>query len=770
MYCNQSSALADIKIVTLMLLTLSLSGCDTAPIPSNSQASPSDQSLVLNAYRIRTNTKVPLNEESWSTPINTPAVVTADQPFRLRVEIENHQQNPNPISFSLQYRRNNGQWQSLTAEDFPYPTKKVELDFSEAEHHASGAELVFQQGEKDALSWVESESEAYLSIDSGASPIVLLGDFKTYWEAEEFKAALRVSKGDSVGLMFAFQNVANHYRLDIEGDGLISLVERRDGIDSTLKTFDAKVRYDQWIEVGVTSKNDEITIEYEWDPIEEGMVWEFGVEKALPLASTGLYLPEQSTADFNVVEVSADAYSPLASIVSNAAYRHGDATTDLLASSSLPFVAGSGTSFAPSTPAWVGANAQGEWEFPIVLRYFADGAQNNLDGDQYDFRVVDDTGSVLDAKLTPSVTLQVPDGHLGGTFVETPGRLGPWQGTNGDMYFLMEPSETDNKMMIVKSTDGGKRWKEADGEHRPKTGDLEGVATHFDGEHIHILHQTSDDVLYHVFQTGKNGGSEGWVIQDEKLASPSEPPVQVADLVVRSDGSVVGIYGDLHKLRYRVRSPAGKWSDPTIIEPDTARDLSGPVMAIDNDDTVHLAYTGFDGTAWYRQISANGALSEPMLISDELGTEVEDASAILPLVYLPESNEVSIVFRMGNGQLWETRVGERMASAVQVSEKMVVRNAADSEQVGADMVVYGQQVHVLFIEQDTGRLYHTVREGENPWSEPTLQVEGENILWVRGAIVFDGNGDIAYGFIYDGGSEGGSGMNRYSEVFISHSQ
>ena len=36
--------------------------------------------------------------------------------------------------------------------------------------------------------------------------------------------------------------------------------------------------------------------------------------------------------------------------------------------------------------------------------------------------------------------------------------------------------------------------------------------------------------------------------------------------------------------------------------------------------------------------------------------------------------------------------------------------------------------------------------------------------WVRGAVVEGRGGQPVYAFIYDAGSNGGSGMNRYGEI------
>lgn len=118
------------------------------------------------------------------------------------------------------------------------------------------------------------------------------------------------------------------------------------------------------------------------------------------------------------------------------------------------------------------------------------------------------------------IVLTVPDGHLGGTFVETPGRIGPWQAGNGDLYFIMEPSETDNRFMMMKSADGGKTWREVDGANRPETGDLESVDSRQVGDSIHIIHQVTHSVRYHVFNTSDHPNEpDRWSVRDEVAAT-----------------------------------------------------------------------------------------------------------------------------------------------------------------------------------------------------------------------------------------------------------
>ena len=117
--------------------------------------------------------------------------------------------------------------------------------------------------------------------------------------------------------------------------------------------------------------------------------------------------------------------TPRVSIVSAPAYADGDATTDLLSGSEMRFRAGAGVARDSVTPPWNG-RGQSEWEWPVVIRRFADGAVTNDDGDTFRFRMVPtvsgtgagaDTPDETNETGLPTVTLTVPPFHLGGTYV-----------------------------------------------------------------------------------------------------------------------------------------------------------------------------------------------------------------------------------------------------------------------------------------------------------------------------------------------------------------
>jgi hypothetical protein len=462
-----------------------------------------------------------------------------------------------------------------------------------------------------------------------------------------------------------------------------------------------------------------------------------------------------------------NARTPRVSIVSCAAYRNGAGTTNLLPGSAATFQGGAGLSLAERTPAWTGEDSHGEFEWALVVRRFADGPVTNDEGDTFEFRMVEADGAPFGVYTNPVLGLAIRPGHVGGTFVETPGRIGPWQASNGDLYFIMEPSETDNLFMMIKSTDNGVNWREVDGANRPPTNDLEAVDSRQVGDTIHILHEVSRSARYHAFRTSDHPTDpDSWAVGGE-LVAKVEPVAQGAALVVRSDGSLVAFYVGPTRIHYNIRSPAGYWGEDKVIDSAQGPDLAGPQAVLGANDTVHLTYYGTDGTIWYRKLLSDGTFTTRQRLATGVGTSRAEYGAVLPLVYIPETDTVVIFYRLATGRLWERRiVGEDSpTAAVKVTDRDVVRDAVDSQQPGADAVLEGNAVHVLFIEQSSRSIFSTDDRGG--WQGSTLRVDSILGSWIRGNVYTRSDGLRVYGFIYDAGSEGGAGMNRFGEIKLS---
>src|SRR5690606_38098969 len=133
---------------------------------------------------------------------------------------------------------------------------------------------------------------------------------------------------------------------------------------------------------------------------------------------------------------------------------------------------------------------------------------------------------------------------------------------------------TDNKFMMMKSSDGGRSWREVDGANRPETGDLESVDGQQVGSRIHIVHQVTQSVRYHVFRTSDHPTHpDSWELRDE-VAARAEAIAQTATMAVRSDDRVATVFL-ADRLHYTIREPDGTWSAPVEIDPEASQINAG---------------------------------------------------------------------------------------------------------------------------------------------------------------------------------------------------
>jgi hypothetical protein len=566
-----------------------------------------------------------------------------------------------------------------------------------------------------------------------------------------------------IAFVMGYADINNYCRVQLDPTpGTIRVSHLISGIERILAERDTAIPFGQWLEIEIKTEGREIKINFQNDMLE----LDVKLEADIPLSQLGFEVPSNGTIDFQQFSFAGEPQTPGVSIVTCPAYEHGMATDDLLKGSTIPFQAGTGISFVDRTPVWNGAKAHGEFEWPLVIRRFADGAVTNNEGDTFELRMVDAAGAALGIEHKPVLRLSIPPAHVGGTFVETPGRIGPWQASNGDLYFIMEPAETDNVFMIIKSTDNGSTWREIDAANRPRTNDLESVDSRLVGDTIHIIHQVTRSSRYHAFRTSDHPTHpDTWATRDE-LAGSVDAIAQNATMVVRSDGSIVAFYLGEEKNHYSIRSSEGTWSQVRTLDPDLPPNHAGPQAVLGANDTIHLAYYGTDGTIWYRRFLSDGTLTPRQLLATGAGTSRAEYGAVLPLLFIPQKNEVVIIYRLASGNLWERRIVNEAppTDAVMLTDLKVVTDAVDSQQPGADATLDGETVYVLFIEESSQSIFSTHDNGG--WQPAKLQVD--NILgsWVRGNVYIRKDGVRVYGYIYDAGSDGGAGMNRFGELVL----
>lgn len=718
------------------------------------------------SFRVRADVAAALDADAgWAAGPGQSATVLADRPFRLRMELEPDAAGAPPRALALEMRRNDGAWTRVEAHDFPYPQRALELEYEDAPVGAAPAGWRVAAGTAARLAVADEDGGRALRLSAGDAEAIALHALPWPTDAASFAAELRLpARGEGpAGLVVGFVDARNHWRLVLDADaGAVQVSRFVDGVETVLDRRSAGLMPGAWDEIEVAVEDGQLLVGVG----DDALAFALPVGDAVPMTDVGLVVAAGGTLHLRAAKLEAPPASPRASIIASAAFDDGDASADLLRGARTPFAGGAGASLSErvALPVWRTAGTHVEVEWPLVVRRFTDGALTNEDGDTFAFRAVDaDTGAALRGPVA-TLTLDVPDGHLGGTFVETPGRIGPWQARNGDLYVVMEPAESDNKFMVVTSTDGGASWREVDGAHRPATGDLESVDGRLVGDTLHLIHQVSEATYHHAFRTADHPTRpDTWAITDEPV-NTVVARTQMASLVARPDGSLVAFHlGDT--LGYAIRAPDGRWGAETVIGGnDGTPRLAGPQAVLGARGETHLAYTREDGTAWHRRLLADGTLTAPQLLACGMDTGEEGFGAVLPLAYLPRTDTVVVVFQHADGTLWERRVrGDALPTpAAQVAPRAVVRSPVDSQQPGADVVADGDTVRVLYIDAQDRDVYATHNAGG--WQPAERVVPGVDAAWVRGAMLRRADGARVHGFVYDAGSNGGAGFNRYTEV------
>ena len=274
---------------------------------------------------------------------------------------------------------------------------------------------------------------------------------------------------------------------------------------------------------------------------------------------------------------------------------------------------------------------------------------------------------------------------------------------------------------------------------------------------------------HHIFLTSDHPTHpDRWAIRDE-VAAEADAVAQMATLAARSDGSLVTVFL-ADRLHYAIRGPNGRWSLPLEVDPETAGVTTGPQAVLGRGDIVHLAYSDADGGIWYRRILPNGSMTARKQLASGAGTSRAEYGAVLPLAFDETTNTLFIVYRLADGTLWQRKLrGDAPATEpVMISEQRVITDAVDSQQPAADLVNDGSTAHLLFVDQDSRAIYGT--RDKAGWQPPLLLIDGINGSWVRGNIIRKPDGSRVYGFVYDAGSKGGAGLNRYAEVPLRRSE
>jgi hypothetical protein len=491
--------------------------------------------------------------------------------------------------------------------------------------------------------------------------------------------------------------------------------------------------------------------------------------------------PDGGTATFSAVNKPSSQFSDAAAT-----------STELLTNQGQTYVNGQGDwdNSATANP----DDSETELEYALMIMQWYDGPAKVADSNTIQFRVVEaDNTAFTTYSQTPTVTVNMPTGYIGGTMVESPNHLGPVADSNGNIYTIIEPSETDPKMMMIKSTDGGDSWAEIDGAGRPVQEDLECVDIQQVDDVLHILCHDGGAVYYHTFQTSDHASADQWGTIDNAVITGISLGTgqQTCALGVHSSGDKIAVYNKLStsdRLFFKVDTGGG-WGSEQNLEVTSGYNWHWATGIFDANGVFHVFYSGEDGVNGeiyhvdITEISTVWTLGSRESIDTAAGdgndydadivppvTWGSGASADVMMAYIdPDDDKLYSVVVTNNGS-----PGTRKA----LSDNAIAYNPGDADMPGftnsrqpaASLSVNGTDVYCHFSDGTTLDLYRDTAADDGGWTTDVEELDGKTVQWVRSHTFTHSSGNggkTVVGYIYDNGSDGGTGHIWYGELEIS---
>ena len=438
-----------------------------------------------------------------------------------------------------------------------------------------------------------------------------------------------------------------------------------------------------------------------------------------------------------------------------------------------------------------------ELEYAIFLHHHWDGPTFATTGtDTIDFRIVESDGTVFTGTyVNPTITVAANAGYIGGCHPETTDNWGPVADSNGNLYVFIEVSESDNKLMCMKSADGGDSWAEVDGTNRPTTTDIEAVSLWVETDTIHIIHQPSE-VVYHAFRMSDHPtNADTWEITDEVVIATTGETDQSASLVVRSDSTVVACYrsddGTNQRIKYKIRSSGGTWGSENELDSTASTEIVGVRMQrMDGSDWIAIIYqdeTNADIFVRYMdpaddslttratiETNSNSSGSgQPIAFTNAVSWDNSGTKELMVAVQDHTDKKLYTVVASDRGTPDTRKAASDDAVLYDGNDSGPFRTGhvgITSRQPAARLVLDGTDVYLIYASTVDNNIMRDKAENDGGWGTDAVQLATTRGLDTLSATVFthsSGNGgDKVVGIFYSHAADNFNGWLYYTEYVI----
>ncbi len=501
------------------------------------------------------------------------------------------------------------------------------------------------------------------------------------------------------------------------------------------------------------------------------------------------------------IATSGNAATPVTSVLS-AIFTDGDASTaEHLTNSGGTYIDGQGDANSNITAGYSLTSEETEIEFALRINtWYNQGGTETLivADDTFILRVIEQDNSVFGGTYTsPTITVSETAGFLGGTSVESPTK-NMIVASNGDIYFLMEAFDIGgNGVFLMKSTDGGKTWREgATAASRPTTTDLEGCDMMINPADVDMLCIVIDDSggqFYFEYLMSTDGTSpDTWQTKDEVITSANTFTTNCISLWVRDEGggnyTVVCAYtddnaGGLPFCNYNIRSTGGTWAGSVNLDTTATTAFLSPVMVGDSADLIYIFYkdgqdqSAADGEIWYKTLTTSDTLSGRTSVATSIGTlsSRDNMPYVEPRAYLDGSVEVVVLLYQTDTDTVITsrylRDGSLQSPSTATDVGVESSQGGSHQTVGTAMVWVKE---VLLFYGDTASLDIQLarNDDEGGWGTDVEQLDAITINWLKGLVFThsgSNGGDTVAAYVYDESdavAAGGYGSQWYRELLL----